>query len=123
MGEEQAEELALKLEGCTIHAAVSSPLIRARKTAEIIARPHGIEIITDERLVEQDYGIYEGGLRTAPEFAAAKNQFAKRLQNGESNLQVAQRVFNAMDDISKRYPNQSVLVVGHAAICKMIAAT
>jgi broad specificity phosphatase PhoE len=121
-GIKQAGGLAAKLANCKIDAIISSPLKRAKKTAEIIAKQHGLDVLVDDRLTEMDYGIYEGGLRTAPEFRCARVQFVKRIPNGESNFQVGQRIFNAMDDIKKRYQNQTVLIVGHAGICRMIGA-
>lgn len=121
-GIRQAGELSDKLADCELDAIISSPLKRARKTAEIIAKPHGLDVIVDDRLTEMDYGIFEGGLRTAPEFRTARIQFVKRIPNGESNFQVAQRIYNAMDDIKKRHQNQTILLVGHAGICRMIGA-
>lgn len=37
-----------------------SPLIRAKETAEILMKDRNIPIITDDRLVEMSFGIYEG---------------------------------------------------------------
>lgn len=45
-------------QGITFSYIFSSPLIRAIQTAELIAP--GIEVRTDERLIEMDYGPYEG---------------------------------------------------------------
>ncbi len=58
----QAEEAAVRLKGISFDAVYSSPLIRAIRTAEIIAPT--LEPIIDERLIEMEYGPYEGkGLR------------------------------------------------------------
>ncbi len=59
-GKRQAEETAAKLRemGVVFTKVYSSPLIRAVETAEIIAGP-AAEIVTDERLLEMDYGPYE----------------------------------------------------------------
>lgn len=38
----------------------SSPLIRAKETAEIVLRNRNIPIITDDRLMEMSFGSYEG---------------------------------------------------------------
>jgi probable phosphoglycerate mutase len=37
-----------------------SPLVRAKETAEIVLKGRNIPIITDERLIEMSFGIYEG---------------------------------------------------------------
>lgn len=59
-GKEQAEKALAFFEEKGIHfdRVFSSPLIRARETAEICAPESDIEI--DERLIEMDYGPYEG---------------------------------------------------------------
>ena len=61
-GVRQAMEAAERLKGIVFTAVYSSPLIRAIRTAEIIAP--ALEPVIDERLIEMEYGPYEGkGLR------------------------------------------------------------
>ncbi len=57
-GIRQAEEAAERLKGISFDAVYSSPLIRAVRTAEIIAP--AVEPVIDERLIEMEYGPYEG---------------------------------------------------------------
>lgn len=57
-GIREAGEAAKALEGIAFSRVFSSPLLRARQTAEIVAP--GTEIEIDERLIEMDYGPYEG---------------------------------------------------------------
>ena len=54
----QAKEAAQKLQGVTFSHVFSSPLIRALQTAELIVP--GLTPVIDERLIEMDYGPYEG---------------------------------------------------------------
>ena len=54
----QAREAAERLREVAFSRVFSSPLIRAVQTAEIIAP--GIPVTIDERLIEMDYGPYEG---------------------------------------------------------------
>ena len=62
----QARELAAWLaeRGITFDHVFSSPLVRAVQTAELVAP--GIEVMTDERLIEMDDGPYEGCDLTSP---------------------------------------------------------
>ena len=61
----QAEKAAEMLRGITFDRVFSSPLIRAIQTAEIVAP--GKPITVDDRLIEMDYGPYEGlGLSNLP---------------------------------------------------------
>lgn len=57
-GIQQAKEAAMKLQGVAFSHVFSSPLIRALQTAELIAP--GLTPVIDERLIEMDYGPYEG---------------------------------------------------------------
>lgn len=65
-GIRQAKEAAKMLENIAFDYVYSSPLIRAVQTAEIVAPDK--EIRLDDRLIEMDYGQYEGtDLRNMPE--------------------------------------------------------
>lgn len=57
-GEKQAEEAAGILSGIEFDHVFSSPLTRAVRTAEIVTG--GAEPVIDERLIEMDYGPFEG---------------------------------------------------------------
>jgi ribonuclease H / adenosylcobalamin/alpha-ribazole phosphatase len=59
-GREQAAAAAQRLSGAGVDAVISSPLIRARDTAQAIARATGAPLRVDERLTEIDYGPFEG---------------------------------------------------------------
>jgi probable phosphoglycerate mutase len=64
-GREQAHALAAEVDG--IAAVWSSPLLRARETAEIVAAEYGLEVWVDDRLAESRRGAWEG--RPIPEIA------------------------------------------------------
>jgi len=57
-GTAQADALAARIGGERFDRIVSSPLLRARQTAEAIARGRPVEV--DARLAEMDYGAWEG---------------------------------------------------------------
>jgi broad specificity phosphatase PhoE len=59
-GREQARRAAAQLANAGIDAVFSSPLSRARDTAQAIADATGARLIVDERLTEVDYGRFEG---------------------------------------------------------------
>ena len=59
--------------------------------------------------------------RTAEGFAENKSQFGVRMGgNGESVLQLAHRVYSALDDIIKNYSDKNVLIVCHGGVCRII---
>ena len=104
----QAAELAENAEKLgDIDIIISSPMKRAFTTAKAVADRCGLEIITEERLREWDYGEYEG-----------KSRFMGR--SGESLLQLSHRVYSVLDEIKAKYRDKNVLVVCHGGICRVI---
>ena len=59
-GRQEAEMVAERLRDEKIDAVYSSNLRRARETAEIIARPHGLPVQVIEELGEMNFGDWEG---------------------------------------------------------------
>jgi broad specificity phosphatase PhoE len=59
-GRRQAEALAIRLADEGIDAIWSSPMVRARETALIVAAPHGLSLSIDADLVEFDWGVWSG---------------------------------------------------------------
>lgn len=60
LGREQARRTAEALARAGVDAVLTSPLIRARDTAQAIADATGAPLTVDERLIEVDYGPFEG---------------------------------------------------------------
>jgi len=60
IGREQARRTAQELAGAGIDAVITSPLERARDTAQAIADAAGVALRVDKRLTEVDYGPFEG---------------------------------------------------------------
>ncbi len=121
-GKTQAAELAERVKALgDVDIIIASPMQRAQSTAKAAAELCGIEIITDERLREWDYGDYEGRSRYTEGFAKSKEAFGVRMGgSGESLLQLAHRVYSAIEDIIKNYSDKNVLIVSHGGVCRMI---
>lgn len=121
-GTEQAKELAETVaEMGNVDIIIASPMKRALKTAQIVAEASGIEVVIDERLREWDYGSYEGMHRSAEGFAQNKRDFGVKMgESGESLLQLAHRVYSALDNIIETYKEKTVLIVSHGGICRVI---
>ncbi len=60
LGEEQARAVGEALAQLPIEAVISSPLQRARRTAEQVAKGRGLEVQVDDRLREQSFGEWDG---------------------------------------------------------------
>ena len=98
---------------------MASPLVRAKNTAEHISGITGIPMHTDMRVIEQNFGKYEGGGRRSEEFTAAKNHFVDNFDGGESMLKVAARVYNILDEMKKE-KDKTYLIVAHNGIARIV---
>ena len=119
VGEAQAEFLAEKARSLGITRILVSPMLRARQTAAPISRITGIPLEVDQRLIEQDYGIYENTDWDGPDFKASKKQFAVRYPGGESMLDLAARIYPLLNEL-KAQGGDTTLIVCHGGICRVI---
>lgn len=102
-GAAQAEALAERLSGTGVAAIWTSPLRRARDTAELVGAALGLEPQVLEELVESDRGDWEGRLvadlaRESPELHAAflAGEPSFRFPGGESLAQQMARTRSAL---------------------------
>ena len=120
LGKEQAKALAEKMKDKNIDIIIASPMTRAMQTAGAVSLATGLPVMMDERLREHDYGAFEGVDRSKEEYWAQKYQFAAKFPKGESVLQLAQRVYNLLEDVKRAYPDKTVLLVCHGGVSRMI---
>jgi probable phosphoglycerate mutase len=119
-GLRQARLLAQRTENLDIGMIISSPMLRARQTAMPVAEQLGLPVLTDDRLIEQNYGIYEGVDRKDPGFLGNKRQFAYRYPDGESMMNVAYRVYSLLEELKVKHSDKNVLLVCHGGVCRLI---
>ena len=125
-GCDQAQRLASRLKSIAFEALYSSPLRRALQTARPIAGVVGLAPIIDERLLELDYGAWEGVTlgeipKIDPETFRAweldPGQMAPPA--GESGLEAQQRVVSFLDFLAAKHPTGHVVVVFHKTVCRL----
>ena len=125
-GTRQAELLSAYLSTSKIEAIYSSPLKRAHKTAEIIARPHKLKINADPDLIDLDFGQWQGlSLEEVKE--KYRDLYTTWLTHpeqviipgGESLDDVAGRVTRLKNNIIERHHN-IVVIVGHRVVNKVM---
>ena len=119
-GNRQAQELAKNAMGKDIEVILASPLLRARQTAQTVSDAIGVPVEIDERLIELDFGKFEGGPRSDPDFQYTRGQFPTRYPGGESAFQLAHRVYSALEDVKRKYDGKTVLLVCHGGVCRMV---
>jgi alpha-ribazole phosphatase len=127
-GLQEAGMVSKKLSSAPIKAVYSSDLIRARKTAEIIAKPHGLTVTNDKNLREINYGEWEG-LGVDDIIANYGEDFYKtwtndpenvRIPGGETFSELCQRAAPAAESIAKAHPGQTVVIVAHKSVNRVL---
>ena len=122
-GKRQASVLARKLKGLPIIRVFSSPLLRAVQTAEILAREWGLAFETADALREYDCGILEGKSDAASwqrhrevyEAWVWRREWEKRLEQGESFVDIRRRFVPFIEELIQRHQGQDggIVLVGH----------
>ena len=119
-GIEQARRAAAGLRGVSFDRVYTSPLRRAIQTAEIIAP--GVRPVVDDRLIEMDYGPYEGAdlNRLPPEILTFFSDFVHNPapEGMEPLASVVERVGAFLEDI--RGIGGNILISTHAIAMKGI---
>ena len=95
-----------------------SPLMRATDTAKHIADITGIPCVEEIRLKEQNFGKYESAARNDAQFQIAKKEFINHYEGGESMLQLAQRIYNLLDELKQ--DDKVYLLVAHNGIARVV---
>ncbi len=116
-GEELAKRIGERLRGLAFARVLSSPRVRARRTAELA----GFTPEIDPDLAEWDYGDYEG--LTSAEVRARRpgwTLFADGCPNGESVQQVSDRADRVAGRLKSLGGN--VLVVAHGHFLRVLGA-
>lgn len=120
MGLEQAERAAARLAGSEAVAVVSSPMLRARQTAETIAARLGVDVRVDDGWRECDFGAWDGltlaevAVRFPTEHAEWHHSTASAPPGGESLDHLTRRIAVARDRTMARYAGRTVVVVTHS---------
>ncbi len=119
IGREQVLETCKSLAkmGITFDILISSPLSRAKETAEIIHSfyPSRKEIIIDENVIERAFGMAEGIPLTNENYnRIMNNEFAD--QESEFTIMKRARVF--INNLLEKYPGKTIMVVTHSHFLK-----
>lgn len=127
-GIQQARVLAEQLPDDIEHL-LCSPLLRARQTAEIIARPRALEITVAMPFRERHVGVFEGLTQAEaqarhPELWARNitRQWRDAPTGGETIEAVALRVRDGLIELQERYGETPIALVAHGFVAKLIRA-
>jgi len=125
----QAEALAEAAAGVEIASLWCSPLLRARQTAEAVARRIGLDPVADDRFAETDTGDWTG--RSFAEIRAEDPEGFRRFEvsdpefrypGGESFAEQSARVAEGLGDLRRRPEGLPALVVCHRGVIRLALA-
>lgn len=127
LGFHQASLVNSQLKGIEFDAVYSSPLKRARLTAELATAK---EVLTDSRLIEMDFGLWEG--KTKEQFIPENEQLwnnwltnpalTQAGDTGENANQVIQRMDDFFHEMILRHPSGKIVVVAHNGVNRLYLA-
>jgi probable phosphoglycerate mutase len=123
VGREQARRLARRFANENVASVQTSPLERARETAEPIAAATGAAVAVNEGILEIEFGEWTGRtfetLGGDARWAAWNGARAvNRPPGGEAMLEVQARVIAALEALRAAYPDRTLVVVSHADVIK-----
>jgi broad specificity phosphatase PhoE len=124
-GLRQAHEAADMLRGAGISRIVASPLVRAAKTAEIIADAISVPLTIDDGIIEFDFGSFEGlpvrDLMIKHGVNSATGLVSILPADGENWDAMAERALACVSAWLDRHPDDHLLFVCHDAVMQGMA--
>lgn len=117
VGFAEARELAHQLRQVGLSRVVSSPLARAMETAQPIAEAAGVELETDPRLLDRDYGQFDGQPADEIRKQYGTLDAAPGVEPADS---VADRAEAVLNDVISAAGDESVAVVSHDAVIRLL---
>lgn len=126
-GREQAEAVAGRLADLPLKAIYASPLARTWETAQVVARPHGLDVVAEDGLLEVDYGKWTD----RPLKAVARTKLWPVIQqrpslvefpSGETIRSAQARAVDAIERIVARHPRHVIAAISHADVIKIVVA-
>ncbi len=124
-GKAEAQQLADSFKQVQLDAIYSSPLERARETAEVIARVTNLEVKESLAFNEIDFGEWSGQSLAALDRDDRWHRFntqrnITRIPGGELFLEVQARAIFELERLSQHHAGRRVVIVSHADVIKSV---
>ncbi|MFI8229936.1 histidine phosphatase family protein [Streptomyces sp. NPDC085900] len=118
LGRQMADRVAEHLASRDITYVCASPLERAQETATPVAKAHGLDLASDERLIEADnvfqgktFGVGDGALRKPANWKFLTNPF--RPSWGEPYVDIVVRMMQALESAKEQARGHEAVLVSH----------
>lgn len=126
----QAQAVARRLANEPVAAIYTSPLLRTQQTAAPLAQALGLTVQLHPGLLDIDYGRVQGMTHTEaavdyPELLSRwrTSPAQASFPGGEDLAAVQARLRQFLDELVARHPGQTVVLVGHQIVNKVLACT
>ncbi len=126
-GIENIKKLAVKFRDIKFDLAFSSDLLRAKRTAEIIALEHKLAVETTELIRERSFGKYEAQHNSVLDAyyklfseLSDEEKFTYSKDNVESNEKLMARVITFLRETAIAYPGKTILVASHGTVLRVL---
>jgi broad specificity phosphatase PhoE len=126
----QARAVAVRLRREPLAALYSSPLLRARETIMPLATERSLPLQSHEGLLDINYGRFQGlthadAASIHPELSAhwRLTPGKVRFPEGEGLADVQARLLNLLDELAVHHPGETVVLVGHQIVNKVLVCT
>ena len=129
-GVDQSEKAAKFLEEMNISTIYSSPIERAKNTAEIVGKHNSIDVKIDDRLIELDMGKFTG--KPYDEIFSSHGNVFMKFYRGELEIahngvetfeEVKKRIRDMVDHVIDNHPDENVVLVTHMDPIKAMLST
>lgn len=123
-GEKQALLLSKELKNIMFDAIYSSDLVRAKRTADILAIKRNLSIQTSKALLERNFGQLEGKsgkhIKILAELQKRADKIKFKTFGIESDEKIVSRMFTFLREIAVAYLGKTVLVVTHGSLVRVL---
>ena len=121
IGKNEAKRARAEVESLNLDLIICSPLIRAKQTAEILNDNLKLPIIIDERIIERNFGEYEGKYKDLFDFSSFWDlENRKSYEGAETMSELIARLREFFKDIREKYSDKNLLIVTHGATIRGI---
>jgi len=114
-GKEQARSVAKKLKKLGgVDMVISSPFLRTKETAQIIADEFGLKVHLENEIREYNHGsACEGKTEHTCLIAHADQEWETKTPDGESWADLRKRMSKFLRDLDSRHEGKRILIVSH----------